>query len=241
LRADPHSALFDPLKAAILLLRQGNLEEACWLAFLSIHFGRHKVTRWRYCAAVYGGKPEGAVWDWPSVAAETVDFTQWLARSAESIRMAGGGFGNHRKYESLASTGTVVSSYVSWIGPAKSQQARFRGLMAPAKDNEPLAFDLLYTSMHEIVRFGRTARFDFLTLLSRLRLLSITPGNAYLQSATGPLHGARLLFGDVRESARMLDDRLIGLDQHLQLGFDVLEDALCNWQKNPTEFIPFRG
>src|SRR5439155_16600348 len=34
-RADPSSDLFDPIKAAILHKRRGNIDEAFWLAFLS--------------------------------------------------------------------------------------------------------------------------------------------------------------------------------------------------------------
>jgi hypothetical protein len=91
------------------------------------------------------------------------------------------------------------------------------------------------------MRFGRTARFDFLTLLSRLQLLPITPPRAYLEGATGPLSGAKLLFNTSPTTPRMLDQRLTELDDHLHLGPDILEDALCNWQKSPEVFMPFRG
>ena len=33
--------LFDPVKAAIYFLRQGNFDEACWMTFMFTHFGRH--------------------------------------------------------------------------------------------------------------------------------------------------------------------------------------------------------
>jgi hypothetical protein len=36
---DPRSRFFDPLRAAILHSRSDNLDEACWLIFLSIHLG----------------------------------------------------------------------------------------------------------------------------------------------------------------------------------------------------------
>ena len=38
--------------------------------------------------------------------------------------------------------------------------------------------------------------------------------------------------------------RLIELDAKLELGshsMQILEDALCNWQKHPGRFVPFRG
>ena len=38
-----------------------------------------------------------------------------------------------------------------------------------------------------------------------------------------------------------LEAALTPLRAELNVGFDVLEDALCNWQKSPDEFKPFRG
>src|ERR1700712_5641072 len=37
-RADPYSSLFDPLRAAVFMVRKGELDEAFWLIFLSTHF-----------------------------------------------------------------------------------------------------------------------------------------------------------------------------------------------------------
>jgi len=36
---------------------------------------------------------------------------------------------------------------------------------------------------------------------------------------------------------------LVQLEAELQIpmGMQVLEDALCNWQKSPDLFVPFRG
>jgi len=35
----------------------------------------------------------------------------------------------------------------------------------------------------------------------------------------------------------MLDD----LDADLCVGMEVMEDALCNWQKSPLQFVYYRG
>ena len=64
--------------------------------------------------------------------------------------------------------------------------------------------------------------------------------------ATGPLRGARLLFGgdpNASLGATTLDQWLVELDAELDLyfGMQVLEDALCNWQKSPARFVSFRG
>jgi hypothetical protein len=81
-------------------------------------------------------------------------------------------------------------------------------------------------------------------MLGKLGLAPIVPGSAYLSGATGPLRGARLLFGgsvSAEISAKELESYLVDLDSQLAVGMQVLEDSLCNWQKSPTKFISFRG
>jgi hypothetical protein len=98
--------------------------------------------------------------------------------------------------------------------------------------------------MAVVRRFGRTGRFDYLTMLGKIGIAPIIPGSAYLAAATGPRRGARLLFGGTTAAAlsnRNLEHWLAGLDQELNVGMQVLEDALCNWQKSPDRFRPFRG
>ena len=84
------------------------------------------------------------------------------------------------------------------------------------------------------------ARFDYLTMVGKLGLAPIEPGSTYMQGSTGPFVGARLLFGG-RRSAAELDAWLVELDARLHVGMQVLEDAICNWQKSPGTFGPFRG
>ena len=106
-------------------------------------------------------------------------------------------------------------------------------------------FDYLYRSMQEVASFGRTGRLDYLTMIGKLELAAIEPGSTYMTGATGPLTGARLLFGAAAEVARpkQIDGWLVELEAALglEMGMQILEDSLCNWQKSPAEFIPFRG
>ncbi len=250
-RADPSSPLFDPLKAAAIHQSAGNIDEACWLVFLFVHFGKHAKGGWRYAREVYGRLGAGQRWDWQSVSANPSAFRAWLhANRAQLQRQsAPGGFGNHRKYESLnaysdTGTGAVVESYVDWIAPPKTHVAMISNAVSSQNYDPKKAFEYLYRSMTAVKRFGRTARFDYLTMLGKLGLAAIQPGSAYMQDATGPVTGAQLLFGGSKNSnlkKKDLDQWLIQLDGHLNVGMQVLEDSLCNWQKSPSRFKPFRG
>lgn len=250
-RMDPHTPLFDPLKAAVLRLRRGEVDEAYWLVFLATHFGKHAQDGWRLAKDIYGRLGGPGVWDWATVSASPAAFRAWLA--ANEARLTGDGvsrrFSNHRKYESLkassaAGTAAVFESYVGWVGPPRTHQELVREVHKAVGQNPEEVFDHLYRSMRAVRRFGRLARFDYLTMLGKLGIAPIIPGSAYLGEATGPLIGARLLFGHgvgAALSGRMLDTRLSSLDEHLDVGKQALEDALCNWQKSPAQFVSFRG
>jgi hypothetical protein len=244
-RTDSNDDLFDPLKAAIVHQRGGDLEEAFWLVFLFVHFGKHSTGGWRYARGVYGRLGEGGLWDWESTSRDPAGFREWLNAHQARLRRPGAGFGNHRKRESLDATsangtGAVVESYVKWVGPGRSHVQRFNAVIEEAGGDARRAFDALYHSMEAVVRFGRLARFDYLTMVGKLELAAISPGSTYLEGSSGPLRGARLLFGR-NERALVLDSWLAELGEQLGVGMQVLEDALCNWQKSPNRFKPFRG
>jgi hypothetical protein len=249
---DPTSILFDPLKASVLQYRQGNTDESYWLVFLATHFGKHVDDGWCLARDVYGRLGGPGLWDWALISADTAGFRPWLAAN-EAILRGGDGisrrFSNHRKYESLKTaskngTATVFESYVAWIGPPRSHQDLVRSTHKLVGQNPRDVFDHLYQSMSCVQRFGRLAKFDYLAMLGKLGIAPIVPGSAYLGEATGPLAGARLLFEGTtacNQDGRTLDNYLLELECFLSVGMQVLEDALCNWQKSPDSFISFRG
>ncbi|MCY1226989.1 Alpha-glutamyl/putrescinyl thymine pyrophosphorylase clade 3 [compost metagenome] len=98
--------------------------------------------------------------------------------------------------------------------------------------------------MAAVMSFGRTGRFDYLTMLAKVGLAGIDANSTYMNEATGPKKGARLLFDgqiDSNTGARILESRVAALEKHLGVGMQVMEDAMCNWQKSPGKYLPFRG
>jgi len=252
--SDPASNHFDPLKAAIAAKRRGDTDEAFWLVFLAIHFGKALRSGWRLARDIYGRMGDGATWSWDRTSTSPDEFRLWLATNYSALRGDGiaRNFGNHRKYETLKpdsrrSTANVVTSYVHWVGPSRSHQNLLASARNAVGDDPRKMFDFLYRSMDAVMSFGRTARFDYLTMLGKLELAPIFPGSTYMEGATGPVRGARLLFsGSITTNIdrTSLDHWLVVLDAKLPLGpfgMQILEDAVCNWQKSPTNFVRFRG
>ena len=242
-RTDPADEMFDPLRAALLHQRAGNLDEAYWLIFLAVHFGKSARTGWRTTAEVYGQLGDGR-WDWARTSRDPTAFRQWLATHQDKLRQ-NAGFGNHRKYQSLRAssrtgTGATVESYVQWVEPSRTHADLMSEALRQSDGDVRVAFHALYRSMNSVVGFGRLGRFDYLNMVSNLGLSPIESGSTYMTGATGPVLGARLLFA-ADLPPRTLDKRLIELESQLGVGMQVIEDALCNWQKSPDSFVPFRG
>ena len=178
------------------------------------------------------------------MSADPKKFRTWLARNAHRI---GGAFSNHRKYETLKddsprSTAAVIESYIKWVGPEHSHTT-LRGKLTRGANDPHRSFDNFYRDM-KVKSFGRLGKFDFLTMVGRLDLAPITPGSAYLKGATGPLRGARLLFGGRANAPLQIDqlqEWLTELDEVLGIGMQAMENSLCNWQKSPRKFVHFKG
>lgn len=249
-RGDGLSPMFDPVKAAVLRNQAGDIEEACWLIFLFVHFGKHAKSGYRYAREVYGALGTRDPWTFANVSVDVAGFCHWLDEHNKEIsRGTARGFGNHRKYESLDAykpngTGTAVATYVQWVRGQGNHATLIGNAQAQAKRSPTVAFDLLYRWMRTVARFGRTARFDYLTMLGKLGLADIRPGSAYFATSTGPLVGARLMLqGNKNDELSIpeLDRRICLMAQALNVGMQEIEDSLCNWQKSPDRYIRFRA
>jgi hypothetical protein len=244
LRANPKSELFDPVRAAVLMAKNRQREEAFWLVFLATHCGRNLRTEWLLARELYGAY-EDTPWTWASVSADPTAYGEWLENNRTFFA---GKFGNHRKYESLKQgargTGVVVRTYVEWIKKYGSHAEMIGSALTMAQGDPRQTFALLYDSMSAVMSFGRTGRFDYLTMLAKTGLAAIDANSTYMNGATGPKKGARLLFDgriDSTTGARTLEARVAALENHLGVGMQVLEDAMCNWQKSPYKYQAFRG
>lgn len=242
---EPNNIAFDPIKAASYYKSIGNLDEAFWLVFLAIHFGKNKKSKWGLVKAIYSGLTNSVKWNWQTLIASPSTFQQWLNDNKELLKKAGS-VGNHRKYISLnafsnSGTGSAILSYVDWITSNGTHEMFFQNLFG--KETDPKKkFNTAYKSMSKVRSFGRMGKFDYLTMIGKLQLVDITPDSVYMVGATGPYTGAKFLFGG-NPSRTELNSFLTDLEIHLGLdfGMQILEDAICNWNKNRSKYVYFGG
>jgi len=243
---NPINEGFNPMLAATYHRQNGNLDEAFWLVFLATHFGKDGIFGWGYVRNVYSKLNSGSLWSWTEVCDNVEGFRVWLYENIEIIRPMGK-FSNHRKFQSLDAfsdkgTGATVETYVKWIGDEHSHQVFLTKAIDEVGENPRKLFRHLYNSMTSVVGFGRLGKFDYLTNIGKLGLAPIIPDSTYMAGASGPKRGAILLFGQ-NMSNREFDKRFASLESHLELNFgmQVLEDAVCNWQKDINNYTHFKG
>lgn len=157
-----------------------------------------------------------------------------------------GRYSNHRQYVSRSphSIAKTFRGAAEWLFEYGSFADKIRNIHKTSGQNPTEAFDGLYRSMMDVYSYGRLGRFDFLTMLGKLDLAPIEPGSTYLDGATGPLRGARLLFfgnASHKISGHALQPKFDEFDDFLKIGKQPLEDSICNWQKSPQKFVHFRG
>ncbi len=245
--ADPNSVAFDPLKANYFFSHSNNRNEAFWMIFLFVHCGKHKRWGWNLIKNIYGNLGGKECWTWDRVTKNLEEFKTWLRTNHTKIKH-NSGFGNHRKYQSLTSTksynmGDVVDSYINWVGEDFNHDAII-GRLDSYQDLDIYGkFHALYKSLGAVIGFGRTGRFDLLCSIGKSGLLEIEPGTPYLRGATGPLIGIKDLCGDNTLTIDDYEEIMKNL-AHLiggKFGNQVVEDAICNWQKNKYDYVYFAG
>lgn len=247
-RVDPHQPLFDPLKGAFSLEQRGKRDEAVWLAFIGTHFGKHAIDAWKLAANVMGSFGAGPVWTAEEYGRRHADFAAMLVAHQNDLRSPAisGRFSNHRQYQSKAADviAKVFASFYAWQFEHGGIDARVRSINAQRGQQPTVVFRELYRSMDTVYGFGRLGRFDFLTMIGKLDLAPIEADSVHFSGATGPLAGGRLLVHGNRKAkvtAKAVEARVDALDSYLDVGKQVLEDSLCNWQKSPTVYEYFSG
>lgn len=244
--ANPDLEIFDPLRALVHFRDSGNVDESFWMAFIYVHFGKSRRWGWEYARRIYGALGQEFRWTWDLVSADPEAFRSWLTEHESEISDGPGAFGNHRKYESLSGsskrgTGAAFESYVKWVRRYGAHKDLVEAATAATGGDESKVFDwMAKAAASEVVSFGRTAGFDYANLLAWTGMIPGHAATCHIAGATGPRSGAEAMYGLVRPASEHERDLAV-LCSALGVPFDVMEDALCNWQKSPRRFKPFRG
>lgn len=231
LRAGGGKGDLDIVRLARIARDRGDRDEAIWRAFLAAHFGRASASPGEELSAghLLCAFEQEPYWTWSAVTSRDSELETWL--KAHEVQLRTLKFGNHRKHESKKPDVLygVLSSFVDFgqaLGGSPLSALTFDAQLTPAE-----RFGVAYVELtSSLRRFGRLGVFDFLVLLRDLDLVELEPDGCYLEGSTGPLQGARRLWGHSRR-VRELERLAMELSACAGVGPEIVEDALCNWNK----------
>lgn len=243
-RANPYTNGFNPLMGAVALLNENNYDEACWLVFLYVLFGKDKRGYGLLKSFYNRLGDENSLHSYHYVVQNLDEVGEWIEVNRAALK-ANGNFGNHRKYESLKNSPkgiiNTIRSYIELMHLGHEEY--FESIINIVGNDRFKLFDYLYKDFSKIFRYGRLSIFDHLTMLGKLNIIEIEPASCYIKDATGPKDGLKDLLNLQNIDNKTLEQVSIIISNHLKLPFkmQILEDALCNWQKSKTVYIRFKA
>jgi hypothetical protein len=114
---------------------------------------------------------------------------------------------------------------------------------------DEIEFHKMYLLSQNIPNFGRLGGFDFTSSLTKLKFNIKEPKSMYADHSTGPLQALELLLKLTNNNASKTSQKQLGSDlmdwflknTNIFMAGQVLEDAICNWQKNTIKYIRYSG
>ncbi len=214
-----------------------SLETRIWCVYVATYFGKSNASKWTlFNRSVF--RPDKSLISFEDIIENREQYFDYLR---DLNLFEGSNYSNHRKYtkKSLDGSKGVLNSFdflIDGIG-----QFRFVS---------PTSFDTTYRNALAIPNFGRMAAFDFTSSLCKCGLNVQEPESMYHKYSTGPLAALKeiLKLAGIRNPPQSLQvdfgrDLLEWFSTHSSIYMiaQVLEDAICNWQKSPRSYGRYFG
>ncbi len=212
-------------------------KEKVWLLFLATYFGKSNSSKWELFKRSAFDNSKNLI-SYSSIEGDREKYFNHL-RSFDFYKNAN--YSNHRKF--------IAKKLDGDKGFIRS--ANF--LMDNIEDyifDHPEKFDIVYNSALKIPNFGRMGAFDFTSSLCKCACNVLEPTDLYLKNSTGPLIGIGelLKIGEIenqskKDKVKLGNDLLVWFiaNTNIFMCAQVLEDAICNWQKSPAKYKKYFG
>jgi hypothetical protein len=244
-RIYPNNNQFDPLKASIFHFKNKNIDEAIWLIYLSTFFGKNIDSGWNLLRLVYLG--DNSQWTFENISNNFKEFSKWYKESWKEISSTNSKknkFGNHRKYSTLDPEKKLnpidcFEDYIDKVGV--NHESLFNFIEENSKIKKVSKFSLIY-KYSNYKGFGRMSKFDFSSMICKIGVIESEIDRAFINKSTGPLSGLKDLLDNQNIKPQEAELVFNKINDLLDLGpfrGQVLEDAICNWQKSPNKFKKF--
>lgn len=237
LAVEEKRSFFDTSNPFVLAQRTDlSNEDRVWIIYLATYFGKSNFSGWDlFLRAAFDGNQ--LLITFRKIKAKPEKYFDYLNRLEffENCK-----FSNHRKYTKKSLNGPK--------GFFHSMTFLINNMEQYCRSDE-IDFQGMYKLAGKIPNFGRLASFDFSSSLVKCGLKIGEPKSMYASHSTGPLQALELILrltnSDVSHQSKIdLSYNLVEWfteNSDIFMVGQVLEDAICNWQKNPKKYIYYSG
>jgi hypothetical protein len=213
-----------------------SLPNRIWIIYLATYFGKSNKSHWELFNRACFRQDQSLI-KFEKIEEDLDDYFNYLL-SFEFFE--GCSYSNHRKY--------IAKKFMGDKGLFRSIEYLVNHIHSYSSDNE-MKFHEMYLLSQKIPNFGRLGGFDFTSALVKCRLNVKEPKSMYANHSSGPLQGLKLLLKLTKNNISKASQVQLSLDL-MDWFFDnskifmvgqVLEDAICNWQKNTVKYIRYTG
>ncbi len=212
------------------------ISDRVWIIYLATYFGKSNKSKWTlFNRASFDNNNELITFD--KIQSDLNSYFKYL----DSLDFFDGcTYSNHRKYTAKKLYGEK--------GLFRSIEYFVKNIESYVTDGE-MSFHDMYKLAQKIPNFGRLGGFDFTSALVKSGLNIAEPTSMYAEHSTGPLQGLKLLLRLTGSNTSMASQKKLGVDlmdwfsrnSNIFMVGQVLEDCICNWQKDTTNYIRYTG
>lgn len=210
-------------------------KQRVWIIYLATYFGKSNKSNWNLFQRSAFDKNKNLF-----IIDDILEKKNYYYDYLESFDFFNNSaYSNHRKYTKKSLKG---------INGVFHSMDYFLDNISNFVFSEYRTFDEVYKLSHNIPNFGRMAAFDFTASLAKCELNVMEPKSLYLHGSSGPIDGLNKLLkisnnNTIINNYEFGDDLLKWFVENSEIKFiaQVLEDAICNWQKSPLTYKKYFG
>ncbi len=229
---------FNHTSIPFVLAQRSDLSQnnSLWVLYVATYFGKSNQSKWElFNRATFDNNRSIMLFE-----DIQKDLRKYFNYLGSFDFFAGCSYSNHRKFTAKRLTGEkgVFGSMEYFVKNVNEFSLKDR-----------TDFHSMYKAAQKIPNFGRLAAFDFSSSLVKCGFMVEEPESMYGEDSTGPLNAIGLLMKltNQNSSSKAKLDLCSDLMKWFQKNTNifmvgqVLEDAICNWQKNPSTYIRYKG
>lgn len=213
-----------------------NLQNRAWIIYLATYFGKSNKSKWSLFNRAAFHKDQSII-GFDQIQSDLDNYFKYLS-SFDFFQDCT--YSNHRKYTAKKLLGSK--------GLFRSMEFLVNNVELYSSKDE-MEFHEMYLLSQKIPNFGRLGGFDFTSSLVKCSFNIKEPKSMYADHSTGPLQALEVLLKLTNNNSSLASQKQLSSDlmewflknSKIFMSGQVLEDAICNWQKNTRQYIRYTG